>query len=185
MFYMPVSITVLSCWAENCSLENWHHEDDINEQGELRMMFIEKIRWVLVWLWFMLCIKLFQFHFWFQFLVTFFLLVFLFVNLKKCRPLHFGILTVLLFLLAAFSVVIFCTLQPVPSEIADRRVRSFGGYLPPSQGPHNHHFATMSLQGLRRKHLSDQGVSTVPPTVLPFWCFTSRWGSIQSTDRAK
>lgn len=41
MFCMPVGITVLSCWAENCSLKNWHCKDDIKEHEKLPVRNIQ------------------------------------------------------------------------------------------------------------------------------------------------
>lgn len=162
MYCMPVGVTVLSCWAENCSLENWHHEDDINEHGEIAYDRI-KFRWLLVWLWFMLLsIKSLQFLFWFQLLVMFLLLVFIcYLKKKKSRPLPFGILATPSFLLANFSVIVFCMLPPAAFLDCGQGSEEPQGVFFPLLGALA---TTKSLQGPCRKALPDPEVSSIPPS---------------------
>lgn len=128
MFCIPVGITVLSCWAENCSLENWHCEDD---KWTWEIAYDrEKFRWLLVWLWFtLLSIKSLQFSFWFPLLVTFLLLLFICYK-RKMQTIAFWHPRY------PFIPCWQTSLRPssarchqLPSWIAGRGVRSFRGYF--------------------------------------------------------
>ena len=83
---------------------------------------------------------------------------------EKCRPLPFGILATLSFLLANFSEIVFCVLPPGAFLDCRQGSEELQGIFPPSQGPCNNRFATESLQGPCRKALPDLGVSSVPPS---------------------
>lgn len=153
-----------------------------NEHGKLHMIVREKFRWLLVWLQFtLLSIKLLQFHFWFQSLVTFLLLVFICCLKKKNADLY--LLASLLPFHACWQISLWLSSArccQLPSWIAGGEWGTSGGIFPflgLSQ------YLLCNWEPARPLFQIWESAASLP-VVLCFSCSTEGLGSIQSPDHA-